>query len=260
MNLFLVLFALALLCSALGFLKFVYFISLGYGLSVAAMGVAMLIRGQGHAIAPCVLLVLYGLRLFGYLFLREWKNANYRKLLAREIRDGKGMDPALKIACWAACALLYVLMVSPVAFRVLSLPDADVYRIAGVFVMCAGMVLEALADAQKTAAKRRNPDRFVDTGLFAFVRCPNYLGEILFWTGVLISGIPALTSAGRWIAALVGWVSIVYIMFGGARRLELRQERNYGQDEAYRAYVKKTPILLPFVPLYSVAKYTWLKG
>ena len=27
-----------------------------------------------------------------------------------------------------------------------------------------------------------------------------------------------------------------------------------------QAYVKKTPILLPFIPLYSVSKYKWLKG
>ena len=260
MTLFVTLFALALLCSSLGFKKFVYFISLGYGLSVAAMGAALLIFGKGHAMAPCILLVLYGARLFAYLYLRERKSENYRKLLKREIADGSGMKMAVKIAAWAACALLYVLMVSPVAFRVLSLLQADGFRTAGVFIMCCGMVLEAAADAQKTAAKRKNPNRFVDTGLYDFVRCPNYLGEILFWTGVLISGIPALTSFGRWAAALIGWVCIVYIMFGGARRLELRQERNYGSDPEYREYVKKTPVLLPLVPLYSVAKYTWLKG
>ena len=49
-------------------------------------------------------------------------------------------------------------------------------------------------------------------------------------------------------------------MFGGARRLELRQNRNYGADPEYQAYVKKTPILLPLVPFYSVAKYKWLVG
>ncbi len=27
---------------------------------------------------------------------------------------------------------------------------------------------------------------------------------------------------------------------------------------AYQTYVKTTPILLPFVPIYSVKKHTWL--
>jgi len=49
-------------------------------------------------------------------------------------------------------------------------------------------------------------------------------------------------------------------MFGGARRLEIRQNKNYGADPEYQAYVQSTPIILPFVPLYSVEKYTFLKG
>lgn len=32
----------------------------------------------------------------------------------------------------------------------------------------------------------------------------------------------------------------------------------YGADPEYQAYVKSVPILLPFVPLYSVEKYKWL--
>ena len=43
-----------------------------------------------------------------------------------------------------------------------------------------------------------------------------------------------------------------------ARRLEIRQNRTYGSDPEYRAYVKKTPIMIPLIPLYSVEKYKWL--
>ena len=49
-------------------------------------------------------------------------------------------------------------------------------------------------------------------------------------------------------------------MFGGARRLELRQNKNYGNDDEYKAYVKKTPILIPLIPLKSVANCKWLLG
>ena len=92
------------------------------------------------------------------------------------------------------------------------------------------------------------------------MRCPNYLGELVIWTGVFISGFTALISVGQWIVAIFGYLGIVYIMFSGARRLELRQDRTYGVDPEYQAYVKSTPILLPFVPLYSVKKHTWLVG
>ena len=108
-------------------------------------------------------------------------------------------------------------------------------------------------------AKKIRPDRFCDTGLYRIVRCPNYFAEILFWTGCFISGIGSL-SGWQWAVAALGYVCIVYIMFGGARRLELRQNRRYGEDPEYREYVSRTPIILPLVPLYSVAKYTFLKG
>ena len=47
-------------------------------------------------------------------------------------------------------------------------------------------------------------------------------------------------------------------MFSGVRRLDLRQNKSYGADPEYQAYAKSVPILLPFVPLYSVAKYKFL--
>lgn len=44
------------------------------------------------------------------------------------------------------------------------------------------------------------------------------------------------------------YICIVYIMFGGTRRLEIRQNKNYGDNPEYKTYVKQTPILLPFIP------------
>ena len=58
--------------------------------------------------------------------------------------------------------------------------------------------------------------------------------------------------------ALLGYIGIIFVMFSGARRLEIRQNKNCGSDPAYREYVKTVPILVPFIPLYSVEKYKWL--
>ena len=97
----------------------------------------------------------------------------------------------------------------------------------------------------------------MDTGLYRIVRCPNYLGEMIFWTGVLISGIGAVTG-WQWLVVAIGYIGIIFVMFSGARRLEIRQNKNYGKDPEYQKYVKTVPILLPFVPLYSVEKHKWL--
>ncbi len=68
------------------------------------------------------------------------------------------------------------------------------------------------------------------------------------WTGVFISGLSVYNSVVMWIAALAGYIGIIYVMLSGARRLEMRQERTYGEDPAYREYVKQTPIMIPFIP------------
>ena len=55
-------------------------------------------------------------------------------------------------------------------------------------------------------------------------------------------------------------MGIVYVMFSGACRLELRQKETYGNNPEFQKYIEKTPLIIPFVPIYSVAKHTWLKG
>lgn len=261
---FFILVVMALVISAMGFYKYVYFISLGYGFSIAGIGVAMLVLFSDRlcvvTAAACVLFIIYGCRLGGYLLIREIKSASYRNTMKKEIKDGSDMKLVAKLSIWISCSLLYVLQVSPIFFRLQNGGGIDGFAYVGIVIMICGIVLEALADIQKSAAKKKNPNRFCDSGLYKLVRCPNYLGEILFWTGVLVAGINILTGIWQWAAAVIGWACIVYIMFGGARRLEIRQNRNYGEDPEYQAYVKKTPILIPLVPLYSVEKYKWLVG
>lgn len=261
---FVMLIAIALIVSSLGFYKYVYFISLGYGFSIAVMGLAMfmLFKGQMTSVTLllCFLLMCYGLRLGGYLLIRESRSLSYRQCMKEEIKDGKEMKLGIKISIWVSCSLLYCLQVSPIFFLLQNDRKPGLMAHVGVIVMILGMTLEALADYQKTKAKKIAPKRFCDQGLFKLVRCPNYLGEILFWTGVLLAGSTSMQGIWQWLAALIGYLCIVYIMFGGARRLEIRQNKNYGADPAYQAYVKKTPIILPFIPLYSVEKYKWLVG
>ena len=259
---FWILLGVALLVSSIGFKNYVWFISLGYGLSIAAEGVAMLIYyNQSLTVATVILAVLfivYGLRLSGYLAIREAKSSSYKKHMTSEIKDGKTVPFGVKIAIWVTCALLYLTQVLPVLYRFANGTADSVMAYVGVGVMAFGLILETLADIQKNNAKKKNPRRFVDTGLYRIVRCPNYLGEMIFWTGVLLSGIGSLTGAWQWILAVIGYVGIIYVMFSGARRLEIRQTKNYGNDPEYQKYVKKVPILLPLVPLYSVEKYKFL--
>ena len=259
---FLILFLAAMVISSIGFKNYVWFISLGYGFSIAGEGLLMLfLYGQEMTFGTllcCLLFVIYGLRLGGYLAIREFKSSSYKKNMTGEIKDGKTVPFGVKIAIWVTCALLYVTQVSAVFYRLHNECGSNAFTWIGAVIMICGITLESAADYQKNAAKKLNPRRFVDTGLYRIVRCPNYLGEMLFWTGVLVTGFGGVIGFGQWLIVLIGYVGIIFVMFSGARRLELRQDKNYGSDPEYHAYVKSVPILLPFVPIYSVKKYKWL--
>ena len=258
---FWILFGICMLVSAIGFKNYVWFISLGYGFSIAAQGVAMMIMyGPELTIGTmitCVLLILYGLRLGGYLAIRELGKNSYKKNMQGEIKDGKMVPFGVKVSIWISCAALYVTQVSGVFYRLLNAVEDNLWVFVGAIVMLLGVSLETAADIQKNNAKKVNPRRFVDTGLYRIVRCPNYLGEMIFWTGVVIVAIGA-ASGLQWIIVAIGYVGIIFVMFSGARRLEIRQDKNYGADPEYQKYVASVPILLPFIPLYSVKKHKWL--
>ncbi len=262
-----VLLAVSLTVSAVGWKYFIYFFSLGYGFGIAALSLTLFLLFRPVVTLPVALLMavmfIFGCRLGGYLLYRERKAAAYRKILYDpSLQKKKPLGVVLMV--WLFCALLYVGQVSPVAFRLANtaagLPVSGTWAWIGAVVMACGVCLEATADFQKNAAKKRNPGRFVSTGLYRLVRCPNYLGELVIWTGALLSAFGASLCLWQWVIVLLGYAGIVYVMFSGARRLELRQSESYGEDPEYQEYVRKTPILLPFIPLYSVAKYGWLKA
>ena len=173
------------------------------------------------------------------------------------------MKFGVKIILWISCALLYSCQSSPLTFRFTSIKkDKNVYLFTyiGIIISFLGFLMEARADYEKNAAKKLNPNRFVDSGLYKLVRCPNYLGEILFWTGNFISGVEIYYGLTQWIISFIGYICIIYVMFGGTRTLEIRQNKSYGKDPEYQKYVKTTPILIPFIPLFSVEKYSWMKA
>ncbi|MCF0151451.1 MAG: DUF1295 domain-containing protein [Firmicutes bacterium] len=257
-SLFFILVTVSAVLCAVGFYRFIWFLSVGYGLAVAGCGAAMLIAAlmQGGAglayLLLCLLFIVYGCRLGLFLLLRELKNAAYKKTLDAQT---KPVPFFVQAAMWVLLAFLYPVQVSPVMYRLTNgmAESSDAFVWIGAVVMLLGIVVEATADKQKSAQKKTDPHMAATKGLFQLCRCPNYFGEILVWTGSLISGISAL-QGWQWAIALLGYVCIVAIMVSGAKRLEVRQNRNYGHLQAYRDYVEKTPILIPFVPIYHLVK------
>ena len=253
-------FGLSLLVCLCGFKKYVYFMSIGYGFSVAVIGAAMAVMGlmgsyNALTLAHYVqfaLFVIYGFRLSGFLLIREIKNAAYRKTLAEA--TGSEVPVFVKFFMWLTMGVLYVAQTSGVAFRLFNEAGSSAIQWEGIAISAFGIILEAIADKQKSAQKAKCPDMVATEQLYKIVRCPNYFGEILFWTGVTVSCLDCLKGVGQWITVIIAYILIVFIMFNGAQRLEKRQMARYGNNPEYKAYADKTPIIIPLLPVYHLNK------
>lgn len=255
----------AVLC-AVGFYKFVYFLSIGYGFAVAGGGITVLVMYLLNPTATpwwivvieAALFLAYGIRLSGFLLVRELKNASFKKTdVAKDTlakNNEKKMPVFVLATIWVSVAVLYTAQVSPMLFRYSNAATDVVLPIIGFAISIFGLILESIADNQKSAQKKENPDMVATKGLYRIVRCPNYLGEIIFWTGIFVSGISAYATVGQWITAILAYICIVFIMFNGAQRLEKRQMARYGDNKEYNDYANKTPIILPLLPIYHLNK------
>lgn len=244
--------AVALVACCMGFKRFVWFMSIGYGLAVAAIALATLVAGPsitGNPLTPgliagLVVCLAYGLRLGVFLWRREMGNEAYRKVLATKVGNEPGI--VLKVLAWVFISALYVCETTGLHQRLANgTPDNAAIWI-GVAIMVVGAVVEAVADHQKSAQKAKRPDMVATEGLFKFVRCPNYLGEIVFWTGVLVCGFTSVSGTVQLSMALIGYVIILFVMLDGAKRMAKGHESRYGDNPEYQAYAEKTPLLFPF--------------
>ena len=251
----------AVLC-AVGFYKFVYFLSIGFGFAVAGGGIAvfimaLVVRTEAPLwvlLVQAALFLAYGIRLSGFLLVREIKNAAYRKTLKEATGNEKKMPFFVLFTIWVCVAILYTAQVSPMLFRVTNNTTGVILPVIGFAVSVFGLILESIADNQKSAQKKENPDMVATKGLYKMCRCPNYLGEILFWTGVFVSGMNTYSTVGQWITAIIAYICIVFIMLNGAQRLEKRQMARYGGNKEYNDYANKTPIIIPLLPIYHLNK------
>lgn len=119
--------------------------------------------------------------------------------------------------------------------------------VVGIIVWALGLVIEIVADAQKSAfrADPGNRDEFIRTGLWSRSRHPNYFGEIVLWVGVFLTAAPVL-AGWQWVAILSPlFVILLLTRVSGIPLLEARAEKKWGDRADYVAYRESTPSLIP---------------
>jgi steroid 5-alpha reductase family enzyme len=111
-----------------------------------------------------------------------------------------------------------------------------------------GFGCEAIADRQKTEFKEKpeNRGKFINVGLWAFSRHPNYFGEIVLWLGVSLSALSVAEDWGYLVLLSPLWTATLLIGISGIPLTEKRADDTYGNDPAYLQYKASTPVLVPF--------------
>jgi steroid 5-alpha reductase family enzyme len=139
----------------------------------------------------------------------------------------------------SCAALTAILSAEPTAM-------STIYLI-GAVMWVAGFVIEVMADQQKSRfrADPANTGRFINVGLWARSRHPNYFGEILLWAGIAVMAIPYL-SGTQWVVMLSPlFVYALLTRISGIPTLARRGQQLWGDEPIYQAYVANTPRLLP---------------
>ncbi|MFL2501748.1 MAG: DUF1295 domain-containing protein [Luminiphilus sp.] len=125
-------------------------------------------------------------------------------------------------------------------------PLGSVY-VVGAAMWVAGFAIEVIADRQKSRFREdpANAGQFINVGLWALSRHPNYFGEILLWAGIATMATPYLSSS-QWIVLLSPlFVYALLTRISGIPTLAKRGQQLWGDDPAYQAYLSNTPRLFP---------------
>jgi steroid 5-alpha reductase family enzyme len=128
--------------------------------------------------------------------------------------------------------------------------ELGVFAVLGSTAWAVGFGLEVIADAQKSRFREEPAaaGQFIQTGLWAWSRHPNFFGEILLWIGVAIVALPVLRG-WQYVTLLSPlFVFLLLMRVSGVPLLEARSDERWGGQPDYQAYKARTPVLVPRPP------------
>lgn len=116
----------------------------------------------------------------------------------------------------------------------------------GALLAILGTILELLGDNEIARFRKRdNPKKedILRTGIWAYSRNPNYLGEILFWFGLLAMG---FAFGAPWYTAIGSIGMLLMFIFASIPMKEKQMQKN--RPEAFAKYKNEVSILIPMLP------------
>ncbi len=193
-----------------------------------------------------VLVAIWALRLGLFLVRRIAKDGSDGRF------DDIKQDAPRFLMSWTLQALWVVITLSCAMAAMTSLEETGLGALTwiGLAIWALGFGIEVVADAQKRRfrADPANDGRFITTGVWAWSRHPNYFGEITLWIGIAVISLPALR--GWQFVTLISpvFVALLLTRISGIPMLEARGRKRWGDEQSYRRYVERTPVLVPRPP------------
>ncbi len=198
---------------------------------------------DGRSILMVVLVVIWAARLGFFLFRRIQKAGKDDRFDELKPNFFRFLNVWTIQGLWISLTLAAALVVITSTSR----KELDLFALAGFVVWVIGFAIEAVADWQKSVF-RENPEnkgKFIQTGLWARSRHPNYFGEIVLWIGVMIIALPVL-QGWQWVGlASPLFVILLLTRVSGIPLLEKKADEKWGGQEVYETYKKNTPVLIP---------------
>ena len=212
-------------------------------ISVTAIAVLLSPVVDGRSILLLALVVIWAARLGTFLFRRIRKAGKDARFDELKTSSPRFLMTWTLQGLWVTLTLAAALAAITTTVR----KDLGLFALVGLVVWLVGIAFEAAADAQKSRFREdlANKGRFINTGLWAWSRHPNYFGEIVLWIAVAIITLPVLRG-WQWVTLISPvFVALLLTRISGVPMLEKRADEKWGGQEDYEAYKARTPVLIP---------------
>ena len=180
-------------------------------------------------------------------WLRGWhgiKHEDWRYVSIAE-KTGKFYWPVSFLGIHLMPTLFVFLGCLPLWYSLSSSSAFNFYDIIAIVFTLGAIFLEWIADEQMIRFRKNNKQNsYLNSGLWAFSRHPNYLGEISFWIGIFLftlSSSSFTTSKGLWTGAGFLMMTILFVFIS----IPLMEKRNLARKPGYEKYISSVPALVP---------------
>jgi steroid 5-alpha reductase family enzyme len=235
--------------------------------TLLAVAPAILVKARRRVRATAMALLLRAVVHLFCVILYGAKQSETSTTIRMMYGSSKGEESSLSY--WLGSFVYKVCCILPHAMGACSSAmGREDCTVLGILLFCIGFLVETLANYQMFFAEKNLLETFSPTGLWAFVKQPNYSGELILYVGILVVHVPALYDrpmthatllerlvGGYWriVVAILGPILVGFYLYGLAVGLlpvsytqtMAHSQYAYGVDLAYTAYVDSMPVFVP---------------